>query len=31
MERQLVEEIAQHILEKLAIHFRTAAQGVVPA
>ena len=31
MQRQLVEEIAQHILEKLAIHFRGAAQGTAPA
>lgn len=31
MERQLVEALAQQILEKLAIHFRTAAQGPAPA
>ncbi len=31
MERQLVEALAQQILEKLAIHFRSAAQGPAPA
>lgn len=31
MERQLVEEIAQYILEKLAVYFRSAAQGPAPA
>ncbi|MCA3279796.1 MAG: hypothetical protein ING10_11050 [Roseomonas sp.] len=31
MERQLIEELAQHILERLAIHFRGAAQGAAPA
>jgi LPS-assembly lipoprotein len=31
MERQLIEQLAQHILEKLAIHFRGAAQGAAPA
>ncbi len=31
MERQLVNEVAQHILERLAIHFRTTVQGAAPA
>ena len=31
MERQLIEDLAQHILEKLAIHFRRAAQGTAQA
>ena len=31
MERQLIEQLAQQILEKLAIHFRTATQGAAPA
>ena len=31
MERQLIEQLAQQILERLAIHFRSAAQGPAPA
>lgn len=31
MERQLIEQLAQQILERLAIHFRGVAQGVAPA
>ncbi len=31
MERQLIEQLAQQILERLAMHFRTAAQGAAPA
>ena len=31
MERQLVEQLAQQILEQLAIHFRSAPQGAAPA
>lgn len=31
MERQLIEQLAQHILERLAMHFRGAAQGAAPA
>ena len=31
MERQLIDELAQHILERLATHFRGAAQGAAPA
>lgn len=31
MERQLIEELAQHILERLAMHFRRTTQGAVPA
>jgi LPS-assembly lipoprotein len=31
MERQLIEQLAQQILERLALHFRSAAQGRAPA
>ena len=31
MERQLIEQLAQQILERLAMHFRGAAQGAAPA
>ena len=31
MERQLIDQLAQQILEKLAIHFRAATQGAAPA
>jgi LPS-assembly lipoprotein len=31
MERQMVEQLAQQILERLAMHFRRAAQGAAPA
>jgi LPS-assembly lipoprotein len=31
MERQLIEQLAQHILERLAMHFRGAAHGAAPA
>ena len=31
MERQLIEQLAQQILERLAIHFSGAPQGTVPA
>ena len=31
MERQLIEQLAQQILERLAMHFRTASQGAAPA
>jgi LPS-assembly lipoprotein len=31
MERQLVEQLAQQILEQLAIYFRNAPQGTAPA
>jgi LPS-assembly lipoprotein len=31
MERQLIEELSQHILERLAMHFRRPAQGAAPA
>jgi LPS-assembly lipoprotein len=31
MERQLIEQLAQQILERLAMHFRKAAQGAAPA
>lgn len=30
MERQLIEELALHILERLAMHFRASAQGAAP-
>lgn len=31
MERQLIEQLAQQILEQLAMHFRAATQGAAPA
>jgi len=31
MERQLIEQLAQQILQQLAIYFRTAPQGAAPA
>ena len=31
MERQLIEQLAQQILERLALHFRSATQGTAPA
>ena len=31
MERQLIEQLAQQIMERLAMHFRGAAQGAAPA
>ena len=31
MERQLIEELSQHILERLTMYFRAAAQGAAPA
>jgi LPS-assembly lipoprotein len=31
MERQLIEQLAQQIVNSLAMHFRTAAQGATPA
>ncbi len=31
MERQLIEQLAQKILERLAMHFRGVAQGAAPA
>ena len=31
MERQLIEELAQYVMERLTIHFRAAAQGAAPA
>jgi len=31
MERQLIEELAQQILGKIAIHFRATTQGTAPA
>jgi LPS-assembly lipoprotein len=31
MERQLIEQLAQQILERLAMHLRTEAQGAAPA
>jgi LPS-assembly lipoprotein len=31
MERQLIDQLAQQVLEKLAIHFRAATQGAAPA
>lgn len=31
MERQLIDELARHILERLAMHFRRTAQGTAPA
>ena len=31
MERQLIEELAQQILGKIAIHFRATTQGMAPA
>ena len=31
MERQLIEQLAQQIMERLAMHFRGAAQGTAPA
>ena len=31
MERQLIEQLAQQILERLALHFRAAPQGTAPA
>lgn len=31
MERQLIEQLAQQILEQLTMHFRTATQGAAPA
>jgi LPS-assembly lipoprotein len=31
MERQLIEQLAQQILERLALHFRAATQGTAPA
>lgn len=31
MERQLIEQLAQQLLEQLAIYFRTAPQGAAPA
>ena len=31
MERQLIEQLAQQILERLAMHFRRPAQGTAPA
>jgi hypothetical protein len=30
MERQLIEELALHILERLALHYRASAQGAAP-
>ncbi len=31
MERQLIEQLARQILERLALHFRAATQGTAPA
>jgi hypothetical protein len=31
MERHLIEQLAQQILERLALHFRAATQGTAPA